>query len=107
MGLTRRQGRRLLALEALPQALLAAAGGTLVGWATVLLLAPGIDLVRLALSAAPGRATLGSAPLRADPWSLGLPAVGVVLLTGVAVAIQAWRSARGGSIKELRAGDAR
>ncbi|HEY9369619.1 ABC transporter permease, partial [Streptomyces sp.] len=41
MGLTRRQGRRLLGLEALPQALLAAVGGTLVGWATILLLAPG------------------------------------------------------------------
>ncbi|MBT2443458.1 ABC transporter permease, partial [Streptomyces sp. ISL-36] len=96
-----------LGLEALPQALLAAVGGTLVGWATILLLAPGVDLVRLALAAAPGLATLDSAPLRADPWSLGLPAVGVVVLAGVAAALQAWWSARNGSIKELRAGDAR
>ncbi|MEV4949259.1 FtsX-like permease family protein [Streptomyces sp. NPDC053755] len=107
MGLTRRQGRRLLGLEALPQALLAAVGGTLVGWATILLLAPGVDLVRLALSATPGLVSLDGAPLRADPWSLALPAVGVVLLSGAAAMIQAWWSARTGSIKELRAGDAR
>ncbi|MFF7181544.1 FtsX-like permease family protein [Streptomyces sp. NPDC008121] len=107
MGLTRRQGRRLLGLEALPQALLAAVGGILVGWATILLLAPGVDLVRLALAATPGLVTLDSAPLRADPWSLALPAAGVVLLAGAAATVQAWWSARRGSIKELRAGDAR
>ncbi|MFF8604621.1 ABC transporter permease [Streptomyces sp. NPDC015346] len=110
MGLTRRQGRRLLGLEAMPQALLAAVGGTLVGWATILLLAPGVDLVRLALPATPGTPgldALGGAPLRADPWSLGLPAVGVVALAGAAAAVQAWWSGRRGSIKELRAGDAR
>ncbi|MFD9036258.1 FtsX-like permease family protein [Streptomyces sp. NPDC059567] len=107
MGLTRRQGRRLLGLEALPQALLAAVGGTLVGWATILLLGPGVDLVRLSLAAAPGFGVLDGATLRADPWSLGLPALGVVVLTGVAAVLQAWWSARTGSIKELRAGDAR
>lgn len=107
MGLTRRQGRRLLGLEALPQALLAAVGGTLVGWATILLLGPGVDLVRLSLAAAPGLAVLDGATLRADPWSLGLPALGVLVLAAVAAALQAWWSARTGSIKELRAGDAR
>ncbi|MFF9910327.1 FtsX-like permease family protein [Streptomyces sp. NPDC013457] len=107
MGLTRRQGRRLLGLEALPQALLASAGGVLVGWATILLLAPGVDLVRLALAAAPGLASLDSAPLRVDGWSLALPAVGVVVLTGLAAVLQAWWSARGEPIRELRAGDAR
>ncbi|WP_017237934.1 FtsX-like permease family protein [Streptomyces sp. SS] len=107
MGLTRKQGRRLLGLEALPQAVLAAIGGTLVGWATVPLLAPGIDLFRLALATAPGLAPLDSAPLRADPWSLMLPALGVVVLTGLAAAGQAWWAGRRGSIKELRAGDAR
>jgi putative ABC transport system permease protein len=107
MGLTRRQGRRLLGLEALPQALLASVGGTLVGWATILLLGPGVDLVRLSLAAAPGLAVPVGATLRADPWSLGLPALGVVVLAGVAAALQAWWSARSGSIKELRAGDAR
>ncbi|WP_418957101.1 ABC transporter permease [Streptomyces tritici] len=112
MGLTRRQGRRLLGLEALPQALLAAVGGTLVGWATILLLAPGVDLVRLALAAAPDvttmeRVTLDRAALRADGWSLALPALGVVLLTGAAAGLQAWWSARTGSTKELRVGDTR
>ncbi|MET9378915.1 FtsX-like permease family protein [Streptomyces sp. NPDC002992] len=107
MGLTRRQGRRLLGLEALPQALLASVGGTLVGWATILLLGPGVDLVRLSLAAVPGLAGPAGATLRADPWSLGLPALGVVVLAGVAAALQAWWSARSGSIKELRAGDAR
>ncbi|MFI9111257.1 FtsX-like permease family protein [Streptomyces venezuelae] len=107
MGLTRKQGRRLLGLEALPQAVLAALGGTLVGWATVPLLAPGIDLFRLALATAPGLAPLDSAPLRADPWSLLVPAVAVVLITGAAAAGQAWWAGRRGSIKELRAGDAR
>ncbi|WP_329287242.1 FtsX-like permease family protein [Streptomyces sp. NBC_00691] len=107
MGLTRTQGRRLLGLEALPQAILAAIGGTLVGWATVPLLAPGIDLFRLALATTPGFAPLDSAPLRADPWSLVVPAVAVVLITAVAAAGQAWWAGRRGSIKELRAGDAR
>ncbi|MEK9521916.1 ABC transporter permease [Streptomyces venezuelae] len=107
MGLTRRQGRRLLGLEALPQAVLAAVGGTLVGWATVPLLAPGVDLFRLALATTPGFAPLDSAPLRVDPWSLAVPAVAVVLITAVAAAGQAWWAGRRGSVKELRAGDAR
>ncbi|MFF1506067.1 FtsX-like permease family protein [Streptomyces sp. NPDC058326] len=107
MGLTRRQGRRLLGLEAVPQAVLAALGGTLVGWATVPLLAPGIDLFRLALATTPGYAPLDSAPLRADPWSLLVPALAVVLLTATAAAGQAWWTGRKSSIKELRAGDAR
>ncbi|WP_426405296.1 ABC transporter permease [Streptomyces sp. R-07] len=107
MGLTRKQARRLLGLEALPQAVLAALGGILVGWATVPLLAPGIDLFRLALATAPGFAPLDSAPLRADPWSLLLPALAVVVLTALAAAGQAWWAGRRSSIKELRAGDAR
>ncbi|MFF5453683.1 FtsX-like permease family protein [Streptomyces sp. NPDC012950] len=107
MGLTRKQGRRLLGLEALPQAVLAALGGALAGWATVPLLAPGIDLFRLALATAPGLARLDGAPLRADPWSLLVPALAVVLLTALAATGQAWWAGRSGSIKELRAGDAR
>ncbi|MEU2114824.1 FtsX-like permease family protein [Streptomyces sp. NPDC016459] len=107
MGLTRKQGRRLLGLEAVPQAVLAALGGTLAGWATVPLLAPGIDLFRLALATTPGFAPPVGAPLRADPWSLVVPALAVVALTAVATAGQAWWAGRKGSIKELRAGDAR
>ncbi|HEY9370886.1 hypothetical protein, partial [Streptomyces sp.] len=61
----------------------------------------------LALAAAPGLTTLDHATLRADGWSLALPAAGVVLLTGAAAGLQAWWAARSGSIKELRAGDTR
>ncbi|WP_234899817.1 ABC transporter permease [Streptomyces filamentosus] len=107
MGLTRRQGRRLLGLEALPPAVFAALGGALAGWATVPLLAPGIDLRLLALATAEGGAALAGVPLRVDPWSLVLPAVAVVLLTGTAAAVQAWWTGRKSSVKELRAGDAR
>ncbi|WP_370412856.1 FtsX-like permease family protein [Streptomyces fradiae] len=107
MGLTRRQGRQLLGLEALPQAVLAAVGGVLVGWATIALLSPGIDLIRLALAAAPDEAMALGTALRADGWSLAVPAVAVVLLTGAVAGTQAWWVARRGSIKELRAGDAR
>ncbi|MER7515894.1 FtsX-like permease family protein [Streptomyces sp. NPDC126499] len=107
MGLTRRQARRLLGLEALPQAFLAAAGGALVGWVTILLLAPGVDLARLALGRAPDEAMALGAALRADAWSLGLPAAAVVLLAAGAALVQAWWASRRGSIRELRAGDAR
>ncbi|MCZ0979666.1 hypothetical protein O1L60_13040 [Streptomyces diastatochromogenes] len=106
MGLTRKQARRLLGLEALPQAVLAALGGILVGWATVPLLAPGIDLFRLALATAPG-SPAGQRPAAGGPWSLLLPALAVVVLTALAAVGQAWWVGRRGSIKELRAGDAR
>ncbi|MBM9621541.1 FtsX-like permease family protein [Streptomyces zhihengii] len=107
MGLTTRQGRTLLGLEALPPALLAAAGGALVGWATIGLLAPGVDLVRLALAAAPGVAPVDDVSLRADAWSLALPATAVVLLAAAVAGVQAWWAGRRGSVKELRAGDMR
>ncbi|RCH68538.1 ABC transporter permease [Streptomyces sp. SDr-06] len=106
MGLTRRQGRTLLILEALPSALLAAVGGALTGWASIALLAPGIDLAGLALATTSGLAPVGS-ELRADPVSLLLPAGCVVLLATGAATAQAWWSGRRGSITELRAGDAR
>ncbi|MFE9372523.1 FtsX-like permease family protein [Streptomyces sp. NPDC006711] len=106
MGLTRRQGRALLVLESLPAAFLAAAGGALTGWASIALLAPGIDLAGLALATTSGLAPVG-AELRADPVSLVLPAVCVLLLAAGVAAAQAWWSGRRGSITELRAGDAR
>ncbi|WP_078629218.1 FtsX-like permease family protein [Streptomyces sp. 142MFCol3.1] len=105
MGLTRAQGRRLLVLEALPQALLAAAGGALTGWAAIRLLSPGIDLRAIAL-ATPDSSS-GGAPLRTDAVSLILPSLTVLALaTGIA-AVQAWWSGRRGSVRELRAGDSR
>lgn len=105
MGLTRRQGRRLLLLEALPQAAVAALGGLLAGWATVWLLAPGVNLTQLALAAVPGLASEVDVSLRVDAWSLALPALGVVALAAAVAAGQAWRAGRPGSITELRAGD--
>ncbi|MEV8452079.1 FtsX-like permease family protein [Streptomyces sp. NPDC052095] len=107
MGLTPRQARRLLGLESLPQALPAALGGVLVGWATIVLLAPGVDLAGLALFNGPDTAVPDAAPLRPDPWSLTLPALGVVVLTIGAAAAQAWWAGRRGSITELRSGDSR
>ncbi|MEU9622804.1 FtsX-like permease family protein [Streptomyces sp. NPDC088251] len=107
MGLTSRQGRRLLGLEAMPQALLAAVGGLFVGWATTALLAPGVDLLNLALSTGPGSGTLDTVPLRADPWSLTLPALGVVVLTAAVATVQAWWAGSRGPITELRSGDPR
>ncbi|MDQ1029205.1 putative ABC transport system permease protein [Streptomyces umbrinus] len=107
MGLTRSQGRRLLVLEALPQALLAAVGGVLTGWAAVRLLAPGIDLTSIALATPGGAPPTGTASLHTDPASLFLPALTVLLLaTGIAAG-QAWWTGRRGSVRELRAGDSR
>ncbi|MER5983021.1 ABC transporter permease [Streptomyces sp. NPDC001787] len=106
MGLTTRQGRRLLAFEAMPQALLAAVGGLLVGWATITLLAPGVNLASLAMSGTAGSAPL-NVSLRADLWSLVLPALGVVVLAASVAGVQAWWASRRGSITELRAGDSR
>ncbi|MES5821021.1 FtsX-like permease family protein [Streptomyces sp. RG80] len=105
MGLTRAQGRRLLILESLPQAALAAVGGALTGWATVALLSPGIDLTTIALASAQSPA--GRAELSTSPLSLAVPAVAVVLVTVGVAGVQAWWSGRRGSVGELRAGDAR
>lgn len=106
MGLTRAQGRRLLVLESLPQAVLAAVGGALAGWAAVRLLAPGIDLTVVALGDAVTPVP-AAARLRADPWSLFLPALSVVALTAGVAAAQAWWTGRRGAVRELRAGDPR
>ncbi|MFJ8807936.1 FtsX-like permease family protein [Streptomyces sp. NPDC102490] len=105
MGLTRAQGRRLLVLESLPQALPAALGGVLTGWAAVRLLSPGIDLTTIAVSAPTSPA--GRAELSADPWSLAVPAVAVLVLAVGVAAFQAWWTGRRGAVAELRAGDAR
>lgn len=105
MGLTRAQGRRLLILESLPEALLAATGGALTGWTAIRLLSPGVDLTTIALPSAETPA--GQAVLHPDPWSLTVPAL-AVLTAAVAVAgLQAWWTGRRGSVEELRAGDAR
>ncbi|MFJ7419429.1 FtsX-like permease family protein [Streptomyces uncialis] len=105
MGLTRRDGRRLLVLESLPQALLASAGGAVAGWAAIRLLAPGTDLTAVALAAAAGETTAPIAGLRADPVSLLVPSLAVVVLTVGVAALQAWWTGRRDSVQELRIGD--
>ncbi|MEU6240771.1 FtsX-like permease family protein [Streptomyces sp. NPDC047024] len=105
MGLTRAQGRRLLILESLPQALLGAIGGALTGWTVIRLLSPGVDLTVIALPATDGQA--GQAALRPDLWSLAVPALTVVAVAVAVAGLQAWWTGRRGSVRELRAGDAR
>ncbi|MEV6653573.1 ABC transporter permease [Streptomyces sp. NPDC051219] len=107
MGLTRREGRRLLVLESLPQALPAALGGALVGWAAIRLLAPGVDLGVLALSAQARVAGVGDIQLRTDPWSLLVPAMVIVLIAAAVGVVQAWWATRRATTIELRAGDQR
>ncbi|WP_329281512.1 FtsX-like permease family protein [Streptomyces sp. NBC_01451] len=102
MGMSRSQGRRLLILTALPQALLAAAGGLLTGWAGIHLLSPGIDLTTIALASP---SALEGAALRTDPLSLAVPALTVLLLAVGVPAGQAWWTGRRGSVRELRMGD--
>ncbi|WP_367326276.1 FtsX-like permease family protein [Streptomyces sp. HUAS ZL42] len=105
MGLTRRQSRHLLVLESLPQATLAAAGGTLTGWATIRLLSPGIDLTTIALSSTQ---PLGTSPqLQTDALSLTIPALSVLAIAVGVAGVQAWWVGRRGSVRELRVGDAR
>jgi putative ABC transport system permease protein len=103
MGLTRAQGRHLLILESLPQAVLAALGGTLTGWATTRLLSPGIDLTTIALASPQSAPT--KTELHTDTLSLTVPAISVLVLTVGVAAGQAWWSGRRGSVRELRAGD--
>ncbi|MEU0943975.1 FtsX-like permease family protein [Streptomyces canus] len=105
MGLTRAGGRRLLVLESLPQAILAALGGTLTGWAAIRLLSPGIDLTAIALATT--EPDTAGAELRTDALSLAIPAAAVLLLAVAMGVGQAWWSGRRGSVRELRAGDAR
>lgn len=105
IGLSRGQGRRLLVLESLPQALLAAGGGVLSAVAAITLLAPGVDLAHVALAARGRLAELGDVTLRADPWSLLLPAVGVVVLTAGVAFVQAWWIARRTAATEPKTGD--
>ncbi|MEU6252254.1 ABC transporter permease [Streptomyces sp. NPDC047043] len=105
MGLTRTQGRRLLILESLPQAVLAAAGGVLTGWATIRLLSPGVDLTTIALASA--QTPVDRAELHTDAMSLLIPAVAIVLVTVGVAGVQAWWTGRRGAVAELRVGDVR
>ena len=87
------------------QAVLAAAGGVLTGWAAIRLLSPGIDLTTIALASA--QSPVGRVELRTDGMSLLVPALAIVLVTVGVAGIQAWWTGRRGAVAELRAGDAR
>jgi putative ABC transport system permease protein len=107
MGMTRRQARRLVLLEMLPQVLLGAVGGVLVGLAVIPLLGPGIDLRALAFGTGPRDLApvdfgLG---LRANPWALALPSAGLLILACAVLLAQAWLTGRRSESTELRAGD--
>ncbi|WP_407564986.1 hypothetical protein [Streptomyces sp. 184] len=106
MGFSRRHGRRLLVLEALPQLVAAGLVGALAGLVTVRLLGPGIDLSALALGEeSPDLLGAGGAELRADPLALALPSVAVPGLALAAVLVQAWWGGRRRAVRELRAGE--
>ncbi|MEO3847772.1 hypothetical protein ABGB09_08970 [Streptomyces sp. B8F3] len=106
MGFSRRDGRRLLVLEALPQLVAAGLVGALAGLVTVRLLGPGIDLSALALGEeSPDLLGPGGAELRADPLALTLPSVAVPGLALAAVLVQAWWGGRRRAVQELRAGE--
>ncbi|WP_202233771.1 FtsX-like permease family protein [Actinacidiphila reveromycinica] len=107
MGMTRGQARRLVLLEMLPQVLLGAVGGVLVGLAVVPLLGPGVDLRALTFGTAPGdfAAVDFGLGLRANPWALALPSAGLLVLACAVLLTQAWLSGRRRESTELRAGD--
>ncbi|MFW6720457.1 FtsX-like permease family protein [Streptomyces sp. MAR4 CNY-716] len=106
MGFSRRHGRRLLVLEAMPQLVAAGLVGALAGLVTVRLLGPGIDLTALALGEeSPDLLGPAGAELRADPLALALPSVAVPGLALAAVLMQAWWGGRRRAVRELRAGD--
>lgn len=108
LGMPQRQSRRLVLLEMLPQVLLAAVGGVLVGLAVVPLLGPGIDLHALTFGSSVRTQTpppSSGVGLRADPWSLALPSAYLLLLACVVLLGQAWVSGRRRESTELRAGD--
>lgn len=105
MGMGRRDGRRLVLLEMLPQALLAAIGGVLVGLATIPLLGPGVDITALAFGTEPGTTVPAGLGLRVDPLSLALPSAGLLVLASVVLLAQVWVTGRRRESTDLRVGD--
>ncbi|WP_164836128.1 FtsX-like permease family protein, partial [Actinacidiphila soli] len=105
MGMSRRQCQGLAILEMLPQALLAAVGGILVGLATIPLLRPGVDLTALAFAARAPAAGAADAVLRTDPASLVLPSAGLLVLACGILTAQAWLTGRRGEGTDLRMGE--
>ncbi|MFJ5674944.1 FtsX-like permease family protein [Streptomyces sp. NPDC093097] len=105
IGLPPGQGRRLLVLEALPQALLAALGGTLTGAATLSLLGPGTDLTPLALPTTSDPTPTTAVHLQPDLPSLLLPSAALLLLALTTALLQAHTAQRHAEATALRAGE--
>ncbi|MDT0377645.1 FtsX-like permease family protein [Streptomyces sp. DSM 42041] len=89
LGMPRRQGSRLVLVEALPLYVLTAAAGVLLALVSVPLLRPGIDLVALA-----GTPEGTPAPLSTAVLPLLLPALCLLLLTVLALLVQGRVAAR-------------
>jgi putative ABC transport system permease protein len=95
MGLGRRQGQLLLAVEALPEVVAAAIAGIACAWALAPLVGPSIDL---SVFTGPGP----SVPVAADPVALVTSAAGLILAALLALAAQAAITYRRGSAGALR-----
>ncbi|MCX5209052.1 hypothetical protein OG689_07075 [Kitasatospora sp. NBC_00240] len=100
MGLRPRQGLSLILAEALPQTLVAAAGGMLLAIAAVALLGPAVDLTSLVGAAVP-------AGLRPAVLPVLTQALGLAALVSAGVLAEAAVSGRRQITTELRAGDSR
>ncbi|WP_431962195.1 FtsX-like permease family protein [Actinacidiphila sp. bgisy160] len=105
MGMTGRQRQWLAVAETLPQVLLGALGGILVGLATVPLLRQGVDLTALAFSTTEPVTGASGTVLRTDAASLLVPSAALVVLACVVLAVQAWLTGRRGEGTELRMGE--
>ncbi|MHA6764198.1 FtsX-like permease family protein [Streptacidiphilus sp. PAMC 29251] len=100
MGMTPRQGYRLILVEALPQILLGVLAGTGLGLVAIPLFGPSVDLSALAGDTDPGRA-VGLQP----HWlPLLAPGLGLLLLAAGVVAAEAAVIGRRQIAVELRAG---
>ncbi|MFE2174179.1 hypothetical protein ACFXAM_14050, partial [Kitasatospora sp. NPDC059462] len=99
MGLRPRQGLALILVEALPQTLLAAAGGALASLAAVALLGPALDL-----SALLGTPVPRGLPPR--PAAVLPPALGLTALVAAGVLAEALLTGRRRIATALRIGDA-
>ncbi|WP_380284082.1 hypothetical protein [Kitasatospora purpeofusca] len=99
MGLRPRQGLALILLEALPQTLLAAAGGVLASLAAVALLGPALDL-----SALIGTRVPPGLPLH--PAAVLPPALALTALVAAGVLAEALLTGRRRITTDLRIGDA-
>ncbi len=98
MGLGRGQGRWLAGMETLPPVLAAIAGGVTCAWVLGPLIAPSISL-----SAFTGSAS--GVAFRTEPLPLVACATGLILVAGLALAVQFLIARRRGVARPLRAGE--